>query len=1394
MRSLYGILLIIFLACISPAAVTEMPMVPVYKTGAAVIRPQGGIGGFVNPIQEQEALAGFFNFTNCTAKTNCFIRYDFRRKLSGMPKKIIWDIWAKKQMKGLVLSAWFLDKSGEVYLSRKRIDWDGWKKVEFTVPKHPAWRGGDQNGKIDLPLKILGIGIDKSDSCLVGEIRFGKSILVSDLNQGNPYVLRVKGTGYIWKNNKVKIDTYVDNYAKKTLSNTTANLTITNRYSGKKVWQKKLTFGSGNDPHARQSVTPTLPYGPYFVDIKLNYNGKEVDSLRTLLQLFMGDCSTAPKDILKYEQRWSPMGGVWGFMSAELASQFGARWDRLESPNWGSMEREKGQYNTDLIVKAVEKRDRSKTRSVILQARYCKPKFYVEDNLPEFCRGYGMMMKQEAAALKGLTQYFELGNEDNGHSKFMYTEMGRNGAAGIRSEQPFAIISNSGTASVDYSWLKFQANRNMFNYFDALCVHPYTNNSTASQSVSAEKSRVLNKLEALNELVDAYGGMKELWTTEFGWPNGKGKSNAKNEHDRATLYLREVLLCDAAGYQLDGIYTFKRDYGIVDFPAGPPINAYSNFRQGHRFAGMLVDKDIWTSVYQKGDTSYAVVWTPGSKSYPLNIKGKKCHDMFGNPIDYKKAKISYEPLYITGVDGATLKKVIAAECEKKKKFFKNCLKTNPSSFWNSLGSASPTDVTRLKRAIIAWTKQNTKVSGREKALVGRVLDWYLTASRLPQTWNGKTSFAAEKLKEQKQAIMSRIVQLNENDLDVSGVRYLLHKLERINDDRELAASAGQDKFVAACLEQAGIVTEVAESLINREIPFQYAVFSMLYSKTGKKLVEKLSIVPNSPTSAKVRVTSYSKNSHKVKITPVLPKGWKCKPASAEVELDPVSVQFVDFTIIARSDTKADQLKIKLVTSIKDKPANISIIDDIKMVPAVNVELNTVYADPSKVPVKILVSNQENKAISGIVRLRPASRGGKPLAQFAFNKLKPLSKTVFKVKLNELPAFMHPDWKLIAEIILSDNRKFSVPAKLDYTTATPAENVKIDADLSEWKNALPLKIDQAEYAFGSYGGAWSPEDCSADSFLMWDNDYLYFAAAVKDQTFNQLLEGDSTWKQDSIQLIFAGNRKGPWQEFTLALTPKGPQVWNSKTKNFLKGGKAAIVYDKLLCCYEIAIPWSEFKESIRKSVEKQRFLYGIAINDDDVIGSRHFMERFNGSIIHGKSVKTFAWVKMLNADELPKLSKTNSNDVFLYDFEEDATGKTPLGWKHILSRLPNKATLVAPEKGKTGNKVLLLNNSIGNKAYHFSALSIPLETLTPGKRYNLQFRVKGQNKGGTTIGVCSDALGNKDFRYAKWKPSNQWQTVNLSIGVPKTGHLNLIIRNNCLSKNFMIDDIRITPMK
>jgi len=141
----------------------------------------------------------------------------------------------------------------------------------------------------------------------------------------------------------------------------------------------------------------------------------------------------------------------------------------------------------------------------------------------------------------------------------------RRAAAAIRSQQPLAVLANSGTAHIDYNWLEFQRNRGLLEHLDALCVHPYTNNSTPSQEVGPEKGKVYEKLTQLNDIVDAAGGMKQLWSTEYGWPNS---SRPNGEHDRADLYVREMIVGDMAGLDINGLYTWDRDYGIVGRPAG----------------------------------------------------------------------------------------------------------------------------------------------------------------------------------------------------------------------------------------------------------------------------------------------------------------------------------------------------------------------------------------------------------------------------------------------------------------------------------------------------------------------------------------------------------------------------------------------------------------------------------------------------------------------------------------------------------------------------------------------------------------------------------------------------------------------------------------------------------
>lgn len=1212
----------------------------------------------------------------------------------------------------------------------------------------------------------------------------------TSITKGNPFAMNVEVPKYSWGKAATVLKLKLKNYARRNIDSVYSKVIVTDLYRNQKVFEQKIRYTPKSTKLAESLLSLPLPFGSYGLKIVLYDGKKELDVKTRRIQRFMGDCSKTSKILLDYEMYWSPLGGVWGFMTPEFGNKFGARWVRFEWPNWRNIEKSKGVYDTVKIREAAKRYCSNYVRPIVLQTLYHYPKFIKPEDIVDFSFAYGLALKHTATALKGYTKYFELGNEDNGHSKFLYTEVARNAAAGIRSVQAFAVLSNSGTAFIDISWLGMHMKRGLFQYLDAFCVHPYTNNSTPSQNVSAEKTLILQKLEKLNKLVDRAGGMKELWNTEFGWPN----SNQLGEKIRADLYLRQIIITDAANMRINGVYTFKRDYGTVNLPAGPAINAYANMRAGCRFAGLIIDGAVWTAVYEKSGDAFAVVWTPEAQAQALIADGETYCDLFGNIVDKNKLQVTQSPIFIKKLNHKYLKMAIGEDCKRKKLFFLNCLDNNSSaSLGKSLRNINALNHGTLRKTLLNWGKRSGKISLADKAIVNRLLDWYISASRLKQNTSNK---AIDDLENRKKALCEDVVKLNKNGLDKSGLRYLLRKWDRISAERVIATKSEKYNYASSCLEQEMLIASISERFKKYESPFQFSIFSTLYMNKGNKLIERLSFVPGKFTKLKARVSSYSTIDEVVTVTPSLPKGWICKPASAKIKISPDSTQLIDFKIKCKKNHKGDKPVIKLLTSVQGKPETSAWFEDIEIVPALKIEIKPINRNLNKYPVKVEIFNQEAKAISGVVRFCLPGFTGKVLAQFKFDNLRSFQKRILSVKFNSVLIDLQKNWTVNAEIVLKDKRRFEIPVKLDFTIAVPvSDKIMIDGNLKEWQKALPLKLDESKYALGSYGGAWSPEDCSAVSYLMWDEKYLYFAASVQDQTFNQQYSRDSMWKQDSIQIIFAASRNDKYQELTMALTPNGPKIWNGSQNKYIKDSLIAVVYKDRKILYEAAIPWKSLGKTFTNVINKKRFRYGIAINDDDAITSRRFLERFKGSIVHGKNVAKFTRVNLAKKENQIKMKKRNLKEVFFDDFDFDSSFKQPLAWHYLRNNLPLNAIEIQKKMGRNGSTALKLHNTVGFKAHHFAILYRSVKNLNPGYIYQLEFWIKGKiPKSKGLIGICSDKWGNESQKYSSWQPSAEWQKVVMSFKAPMTGSCNIIIRNNKFIKELIVDDVKIIRVK
>jgi hypothetical protein len=370
--------------------------------------------------------------------------------------------------------------------------------------------------------------------------------------------------------------------------------------------------------------------------------------------------------------------------------------------------------------------------------------------------------------------------------------------------------------------------------------------------------------------------------------------------------------------------------------------------------------------------------------------------------------------------------------------------------------------------------------------------------------------------------------------------------------------------------------------------------------------------------------------------------------------------------------------------------------------------------------------------------------------------------------------------------------------VDFACAVRTDKPPVmDGLLTDWKRAAPLNINDDKYTKGTFGGKWSPEDCSATTYLMWDEQNLYFAAVVQDQTFNQNLSGLSIWMQDSIQIALAKDESSKKAEFGLALTPKGAEVgdmFDTTPDPLVKEAKLKVTLSQGQAVYEAAIPWSKITGIVPKEGETLRF--SVLVNDDDAIVPRRFIERYGG-IAYDKEVRHFGYLKLLPYETIRGAAAVGGNFVMNEDFEEYPDDTCPDAWERFVHQMPCPVSEVLPGVGRNGTKALRLSNEIGSVPYHYLNLVRALPGVHALHDYEMTFwvRGKGLENPDEIIGVCTDKWGNEDYSYAPLGDlKDDWKKVVFRFPVRTAGKCNLIIRNMSKIGELLIDDITVSPVK
>ncbi len=225
---------------------------------------------------------------------------------------------------------------------------------------------------------------------------------------------------------------------------------------------------------------------------------------------------------------------------------------------------------------------------------------------------------------------------------------------------------------------------------------------------------------------------------------------------------------------------------------------------------------------------------------------------------------------------------------------------------------------------------------------------------------------------------------------------------------------------------------------------------------------------------------------------------------------------------------------------------------------------------------VTVSARTDVAISGTVAISLPVGWVAPVTSKRFPLLQPGQSSSLSFRLNA--ELNHPDDHIAVTAtstsgITSTDR---IPvAQYALTYGHPA----IDGSLSTWSMASELDMTElrSDQVVGIPG--WTPQNLSARMYTMWDEQYFYFAADVRDETFDYAPIGFNMYKGDSIQFGWGMD----------------PDAW---LRNAGKGRKNLAVglthQGAANFQYDILGPWPDVKQQIKPDPSSGDLIYTVAV--------------------------------------------------------------------------------------------------------------------------------------------------------------------------------------------------------
>ena len=122
----------------------------------------------------------------------------------------------------------------------------------------------------------------------------------------------------------------------------------------------------------------------------------------------------------------------------------------------------------------------------------------------------------------------------------------------------------------------------------------------------------------------------------------------------------------------------------------------------------------------------------------------------------------------------------------------------------------------------------------------------------------------------------------------------------------------------------------------------------------------------------------------------------------------------------------------------------------------------------------------------------------------------------KIPVNRNLVHLNTSYEIPLTARTDDGKEVTVRAEVGFRACERAPGkIVIDGDLSDWKldERTPFSMEREFTNWGKAHGG--PNDLSAKVYTMWDDENLYFAAVVKDDSYVNEANDIDIWQNDNI---------------------------------------------------------------------------------------------------------------------------------------------------------------------------------------------------------------------------------------------------------------------------------------